>query len=58
MTNVQKSFINIGFVGLWFGPDLREVEIELSMCSIERRAGLCVCGLVVLSKYDTHAKKF
>jgi hypothetical protein len=58
MTHMQKRFIKLGLVGLWFDSNLRKVEIEPSMSSIGRRAGLLVCGLVVWSKYDERATKF
>jgi hypothetical protein len=41
---MQKSFRSCDFVGLWFGNNLTEVEIELSMCSIGRRAVLWFVG--------------
>jgi hypothetical protein len=52
----KTVLITFGFVGLWFGPNMKEVGKEL--CSIGRRVGLWVCGHVVWPKYDTHAKTF
>jgi hypothetical protein len=32
MTHMQKSCIFFVFVGLWFGPNLTQVEIDLAKC--------------------------
>jgi hypothetical protein len=53
MTHMQKSFISFVFAGSWFGPNLTEVEIELAMCGIGRRA---VLWSVVRPKFDTCKK--
>jgi hypothetical protein len=39
-----KRFRSVGFVGLWFDPNLTEVVIKLSMCSTGM-AGELFCGL-------------
>jgi hypothetical protein len=41
----KKVFIKFGFVGLWCGPNLREVEKKFSMCGYAGELGYGFVGL-------------